>query len=128
LTGSTSLQIEIDGRAYPAKDLALSANSCREGDFQYLEINIWTNNENASAHAGVALNCIIFPGKTKLSEIANEDLHLGDEGHGELGESVFVSPDHDTLEIEALTLRIEPRPGGTVLVALDGYCHDHFGN
>ena len=76
----------------------------------------------------MALNCIIFPGKTKLSEIANEDLHLGDEGHGELGESVFVSPDHDTLEIDALTLRLVPQATDGVLVTLNGYCRDHHGN
>ena len=121
-------QIEVNGQKYPARDLKISAESRCEGDYQYLRVNIWTDNSDLVAYAGVALNCIGFARAHGLEDIVDKDWNLGETDGNELGESVFGTPDHETLEIDALNLRLTAHKSGNVLVRIDGFCQDHFGN
>ncbi len=123
-----SVQIEVDGKKYPARDLKISVESRLEEKNQYLRVNVWTDNEDLNLYAGVALNCIDFRDAAKLAEITDRDWNLGDADNNELGESVFGTPDHETLEIDALNLRLTVQDAEHVFVQMDGFCQYHFGN
>ena len=116
--------LDVDGSQYEIGNLIVIANKFESGDESGLSVDVITE----SGDIGVTLNSLRFFGVVDIAELFDRDLVLGEQRGVELGESVFVSPDHETLEIDELTVRLITKSGALVEICMYGYCQDHFGN
>jgi hypothetical protein len=126
--GSWMGTLDVDGTIYPIESLVIWVRPLNATDTIGISVDVWNAPRASSEDLGVTLNCLSFFGVTDFAEICDRELVLGEELGVELGESVFFTPDHETLEIDALALKLVTSDGELVAAELNGYCRDHYGN
>src|SRR5437868_4978596 len=100
----------VDGRSVPIGQIQLSFSYFPDDDPPYTWLDIHSDSDD-DALGGVAINCLYVGNVPTLEELLSKTLTFADtdESSGsELRESVFWRPGNDTLELQTLSLRIEP--------------------
>jgi hypothetical protein len=87
--------------------------------------------EEQNMTAGIAINCLVVQGLSKLAELQGQTISLGegqdDPMHNELRESVILEPGN-TLELEQLVLRFGEVADDHIAVRLEAVCFRYAGN
>ena len=120
--------LDVDGTIYPIVGLEVLVEPMSAGDGVGITVHVTTSPNPSGEDLGVTLNCLGFLGVSDIADLCDQEVVLGEELGQELGESVFFTPDHETLEIDALTLKLVTANGEVVSAELNGYCQDHYGN
>jgi hypothetical protein len=124
-----NIQMTVNGEVLPIGKTELMFEYFPNNDPPYASLHIQSDSDDEML-GGVAINCLNVGNVTSLKELQGKTLTFDDteESGSELRESVFWRPSDETLELQSLTIRIEPITASAVMLSIQSVCFDHHGN